>query len=358
MPSLIPRIRTLEQSRQSERRSASDSLRPPELSPRPLLSRETLGIDHVIAALRTRAGPEGTPGRTALLALADSADSQVQAATAGGVDAIVQAMRAHDKRAPVQEWAVWALKETAVKSAANRALIGRSSGALQATISAMRAHSAAVGVQDHSCRLMAVLCQADAENTARAVSEGAIDAVITAIILHPLSQSVQQHGFAALAAVAAASAAGLERVRGARCIGTVLEGIERFPQHKGVQVRVSTDRSGVHCPVSWRGAVLKSWRRSADPQLDLDCVPPPFHATDARAAACRHTGARRFAGRGGGREGAGSSFGGGFGGDATIISTAEERWLTSAAPPAAGLPAGWWLVAAAAEVMRLRCPAA
>lgn len=161
----------------------------------------------------------------------------MQAATAGGVDAIVQAMRTHEKRAPVQEWAVWALRETAVKSAANRALIGRSSGAVEATLAAMRTHSAAVGVQDHSCRLVAVLCQGDAENAARAVQAGAVDAIVTAVILHPLAQSVQQHGFAALAAMASASDAGLEKVRGARCVTTVLEGIERFPQHKGVQAR-------------------------------------------------------------------------------------------------------------------------
>lgn len=160
---------------------------------------------------------------------------QVQAATAGGVDAIVQAMRLHEKRAPVQEWAVWALKETAMKSGANRALIGRSSGALRAAITAMRTHAAAVGVQDHACRLIAALCQSDADNCAHALAEGAVEAVVAAVVLQPLAQSVQQHGFAALAALAASGDAGLDRVRAARCLTTVLEGIERFPSHKGVQ---------------------------------------------------------------------------------------------------------------------------
>ena len=68
-----------------------------------------------------------------------------------------------------------------------------SAGAIEAVVAAMRAHASNAGVQEQGCRALINLTNNDA-NQVKAGSAGAIDAVVAAMRAHASSASVQEQG--------------------------------------------------------------------------------------------------------------------------------------------------------------------
>ena len=91
-----------------------------------------------------------------------------------GLDAVVEAMRAHPAAATVQEQGCWVLANVCSGSDAAGARLQRAAeaGALEAVVAALNAHPQSVGVQEHGC---AALCnvQAGTDNVALARAERA-----------------------------------------------------------------------------------------------------------------------------------------------------------------------------------------
>ena len=74
-------------------------------------------------------------------------DNRVKVGSAGAVEAVIAAMRAHASNAGVQEPGCGALRSMTV-NADNQVKAGRA-GAVEAVVAAMRAHASNAGVQEH-----------------------------------------------------------------------------------------------------------------------------------------------------------------------------------------------------------------
>ena len=77
------------------------------------------------------------------------AENQVKIASAGGIEAVVGAMRQHLAVAGVQEQGCWALSNLAA-NADNKVKIA-SAGGIEAIVRAMTQHPSAAGVQEGGC---------------------------------------------------------------------------------------------------------------------------------------------------------------------------------------------------------------
>ena len=125
-------------------------------------SGDVTGLESVIDALRAHALTSSSAGAKnggeALLALADGADTQLKAAAAGGVEAIIQTLRLNSSRPTVLTWATWALCELASGSAHSRAAI-HELGGTDVVLGAMDTHRQHVGVQEQGCSLLALLAR-------------------------------------------------------------------------------------------------------------------------------------------------------------------------------------------------------
>ena len=97
-------------------------------------------------AARARRERDQQNGCGALWELAVNAENRVAIAAAGGVEAVVAAMRAHAADAMVQQNGCGALASLAANSAENKVAIA-AAGGVEAVKAAMRAHSGDTAVQ-------------------------------------------------------------------------------------------------------------------------------------------------------------------------------------------------------------------
>ena len=81
------------------------------------------------------------------------ADHQVKIAKAGGIEAILRAMRGHGGDAEVQAQGCGAFRNLAVKNADNKVKIGEAGG-IEAILGAMRGHEGDAEVQKQGCRAL------------------------------------------------------------------------------------------------------------------------------------------------------------------------------------------------------------
>jgi hypothetical protein len=207
--------------------SASDPVKPADVP----------GLEAVIDAMRAHAlanGPEQV-GCAALLAVADAADLQLRAATAGGIEALVQAMRLHAQRPQMLEWSAWALHELAVKSANNKSKVA-ALGGLDAVVSAMEAHPSHAGLQEQGSLVLAVVA-ADSGDGAAAVRKcGGVQAAARALREHgETAPGVAARAAYALAHAAAGDAEAGRVARDAGAVALCERAMAAWPAHRGVQ---------------------------------------------------------------------------------------------------------------------------
>ena len=217
--------------------SATDGAAPPGVRPS-----DVPGLEAVIGALRAHAlangaqpGGAGSGGSDALLALADGADVHLRAATAGGIEAIVQAMRVNGGRPTVLTWGCWALQELALKSATNKAKVA-ALGGLDACVASMGEHPLHVGVQEQGCALLAVVSAASGDCATAALRSSGVEAAVRALRQHVASHAgVAAHACWALAHMAAGEEEAGRRAREAGAPQLCQLAQSSHKMHRGVQ---------------------------------------------------------------------------------------------------------------------------
>jgi len=83
--------------------------------------------------------------------LADNLDNKVAVAKAGGIKAVITAMRNHASHAGVQHYGCRALTSIAYKNWDNKVAVAKAGG-IEAIITAMRNHASHAGVQHWGCK--------------------------------------------------------------------------------------------------------------------------------------------------------------------------------------------------------------
>ena len=126
------------------------------------------------------------------------AENKSRIGEAGGVDAVLAAMRTHGMSTGVLvEKACAALCCFAANHAANKSRIGEAGG-VDVVLSTMRAHKTNASVQKQACGALQRMCVNHAANKTRIVEAGGIDLVLLAMHVHETSAGVQETGRAAL----------------------------------------------------------------------------------------------------------------------------------------------------------------
>jgi hypothetical protein len=92
-------------------------------------------------------------------------DNRDALAAAGGIEAVLAALRAHPGAANVQERGCLALGNLAASHAANQTAVA-AAGGIEAVVAALRAHSGAANVQDYGCYALRLLAGTPARTAA------------------------------------------------------------------------------------------------------------------------------------------------------------------------------------------------
>ncbi|XRB16746.1 hypothetical protein RI054_13g65900 [Pseudoscourfieldia marina] len=123
-------------------------------------------------------------------------DSIKEAEGRKNVNAIIERMKLDVADADVQQWACWALSSLSQNNDDNRTRIGKMGG-IEAVVSAMKRHEKYCSVQDQACVVL-YNTSSNAECKRRAVDAGAIPAIEAAKRKHPNNDGVQRRGKEAL----------------------------------------------------------------------------------------------------------------------------------------------------------------
>jgi hypothetical protein len=126
-----------------------------------------------------------------------SPDVKASIVAAGGIDAIVSAMRRHSDDAAVQEWACRALQRLAARNVANQVAIAAADGVV-AVVDAMRRHTAVADVSEWGCAALRSLAYGHEGNQVAIAAVGGIETVASVMQRHADAAGVQQHGLGAL----------------------------------------------------------------------------------------------------------------------------------------------------------------
>ena len=144
------------------------------------------GIELVLDMLRGHTGHAGlqeTGCRVLVNLASDNKDNQKAIADAGGIEAVVHTMRGRSGHAAkVQEAGCCALAILASENKENQKAIG--AGGIEAVIGAMRRHTGDVGVQSAGCRALAKLSFGDKDNQRATAIAGGIGVVVSAMRAH------------------------------------------------------------------------------------------------------------------------------------------------------------------------------
>ena len=133
-----------------------------------------------------------------------SAERSAAVASAGGIEAVVRAMREHRGSLSVQEKGCGALWNLTLSSAEHSAAVV-SAGGIGAVVRAMREHAWSARAQERGCSVLRILASNSAERSAAVASAGGIEAVVQAMGAHRGSERVQEWGCDVLRSLASNS---------------------------------------------------------------------------------------------------------------------------------------------------------
>ena len=154
----------------------------------------------------------------ALKCLAVNADNKVRIVLAGGIEAVIAAMKEHRTNAGLQEQACGALINLAANNNTDNKVRIAGVGGIEAVVAAMAANKASAGVQEQACGALRSLAGAqftcftgtkvqiltlrslavNADNQAKIAGVGGIDAVVAAMVAQKQVASVQEQACGAL----------------------------------------------------------------------------------------------------------------------------------------------------------------
>ena len=153
-------------------------------------------------------------------------------AAAGGIEAVVEAMKAHLSNPDVQHQGCGALGNIAV-NADNNVLVAKAGG-IGAVVEAMKAHPSIADVQHRGCgALMSIAGNAD--NEVLVARAGGIEAVVGAMKAHPSNADVQWDGLGALVNIGWSSTKICQCIVNAGGKDMVMQAQSLHHSHSGVQ---------------------------------------------------------------------------------------------------------------------------
>jgi hypothetical protein len=152
------------------------------------------GIDAIIVAMRALPSFLSVQylGCFAVANLSINSNNKVAISAPGGLKAIITAMRAHPSNADVQHLGCWALGNLAINS--NNKVAIAAAGGIKAIITAIRAHSSNANVQRRGCFALGNLTFNNRNNKVAIAAAGGIKAIITAMRAHSSNADVQHYG--------------------------------------------------------------------------------------------------------------------------------------------------------------------
>jgi hypothetical protein len=118
-----------------------------------------------------------------------SVQNESRALNAGAIEAVVTAMSSHEDCALVQETASVAMRNLIGGNVKYTARAGVA-GAVEALVKAMRRHTESSGVQSSACSALYCLTEDNVENKTRALHEGANELAKAALKAHPSNKRV------------------------------------------------------------------------------------------------------------------------------------------------------------------------
>jgi len=154
----------------------------------------------------------------------NDAENKTRAGTAGAIEAVTTAMRAHAGSTSVQEAACMALRTLTINNEGNRTRAG-TAGAIEAVAVAMRAHAESAGVQQAACWALIHLIHligTDEGNKTRAGTAGAVEAIVAAMRAHAGSAGVQEAAVMALKHLIRSSPENIARAANAGAVEAVM----------------------------------------------------------------------------------------------------------------------------------------
>lgn len=144
----------------------------------------------------------------------------------GGVEAIVEVMRAHSLRVRIQTQACLALANLAYRCPANKKAFLKCNG-LTVVVAALSIHNKIEHVQAWGCFALRNFTNGAIEGEQDAsVAAGAVEVLVTALEQYPKSDVVQQQCIIALSNIAAASPLGMERIRSVGGVQTLIASMQ------------------------------------------------------------------------------------------------------------------------------------
>lgn len=165
-----------------------------------LLIGEAGGVQVVVTSLTTHRHNSKIleKGCSALRYLLFSRENRLRMQPAGGLDALIRVLRDYSAgSSAVAESAIYAIGNAVFDLPENKSAVGRSGG-IVALVNVMSVHLNDAVVQEHGCRALRNLADADDLNTRLLADSGAIKTAIFAMMSFPGNAHIQEQGCAML----------------------------------------------------------------------------------------------------------------------------------------------------------------
>ena len=155
------------------------------------------GISAVVAALKSHVAAanvaEAAMDVLAWMTNADGQENKTTIAAAGGILGAIAAMYAHRDVPGVQQWGCTMLGNLAANHPANQTAIV-AAGGIECAVAGMRAHRGAAEVQQWGCHALGNLAACHPANQTVIAAAGGIEDVVVALRAHSGAEQVQQKG--------------------------------------------------------------------------------------------------------------------------------------------------------------------
>ncbi|CAN8062523.1 unnamed protein product [Agarophyton chilense] len=145
----------------------------------------------------------------------------------GGIDAVVEIMRAHSLRVGIQTQGCLTLANLAFRNRNNKEAVMKCSG-LKVVVGALSAHSNVEQIQAWGCLAIRNFTnRSDAGEQETSVASGAVEVLLSALERYSGSETVQNNALIALTNIAGRSPYGMERLRTAGGIQVLISSLKR-----------------------------------------------------------------------------------------------------------------------------------
>jgi len=204
------------------------------------LAVEAGGLEAIVQALRQRPNSEAVQWKAsgALGCLiAHNTQLQTSAGQVGGVELLISALRGHPNSVVVQDKASEALRHIVAHGHEENQALARQAGGIEAVIVAIQHHSESEALQKNASGALGGLVLNDHESQLRASLAGGIDALTQTLKIHLDSESVQARATEALGHLLARNKDNQRAASQAGAVTAVVGALRKYRTSKKVQLK-------------------------------------------------------------------------------------------------------------------------